>query len=61
MKMSILLGVAQMNLGIILSYFNAWFFNNSLDIRCGLWLHIMSALSSMYALSSKYTEIIFGS
>ncbi|CAO2817972.1 unnamed protein product [Amaranthus hypochondriacus] len=33
MKMSILLGVAQMNLGIILSYFNAWFFNNSLDIR----------------------------
>jgi len=33
MKMSILLGVAQMNLGIILSYFNARFFNNSLDIR----------------------------
>lgn len=34
MKMSILLGVAQMNLGIILSYFNARFFRNSLDIRC---------------------------
>ena len=34
MKMSILLGVAQMNLGIILSYFNAHFFRNSLDIRC---------------------------
>lgn len=34
MKMSILLGVAQMNLGIMLSYFNARFFGNSLDIRC---------------------------
>ncbi|OMO77203.1 Vacuolar proton ATPase [Corchorus olitorius] len=33
MKMSILLGVAQMNLGIILSYFNARFFSSSLDIR----------------------------
>ncbi|KAA8549508.1 hypothetical protein F0562_001192 [Nyssa sinensis] len=33
MKMSILLGVAQMNLGIILSYFDAHFFGNSLDIR----------------------------
>lgn len=33
MKMSILLGIAQMNLGIILSYFNARFFNSSLDIR----------------------------
>lgn len=33
MKMSILLGVAQMNMGIILSYFNARFFNSSLDIR----------------------------
>ncbi|XWS54961.1 hypothetical protein CRYUN_Cryun10bG0134400 [Craigia yunnanensis] len=32
MKMSILLGVAQMNLGIILSYFNATFFGNSLNI-----------------------------
>ncbi|XP_044488585.1 V-type proton ATPase subunit a3-like [Mangifera indica] len=32
MKMSILLGVAQMNLGIILSYFNANFFRNSLNI-----------------------------
>ncbi|KAK9286858.1 hypothetical protein L1049_015264 [Liquidambar formosana] len=32
MKMSILLGVAQMNLGIILSYFNAKFFGNSLNI-----------------------------
>ena len=34
MKMSILLGVVHMNLGIILSYFNARFFGNSLDIRC---------------------------
>ncbi|GAB2291775.1 V-type proton ATPase subunit a3 [Dionaea muscipula] len=32
MKMSILIGVAQMNLGIILSYFNARFFMNSLNI-----------------------------
>ncbi|GAB2225117.1 hypothetical protein Droror1_Dr00005904 [Drosera rotundifolia] len=32
MKMSILLGVAQMNLGIILSFFNAKFFGNSLNI-----------------------------
>lgn len=36
MKMSILLGVTQMNLGIILSYFNARFFGSSLDIRCVL-------------------------
>ncbi len=34
MKMSILLGIAQMNLGIILSYFNAQFFRSSLDIWC---------------------------
>ncbi|XP_039053288.1 V-type proton ATPase subunit a2-like [Hibiscus syriacus] len=33
MKMSILLGVAQMNLGIILSYFNAKFYGNELNIR----------------------------
>ncbi|PIN10703.1 Vacuolar H+-ATPase V0 sector, subunit a [Handroanthus impetiginosus] len=33
MKMSILFGVAQMNLGIILSYFNARYFNNSIDIK----------------------------
>ncbi|XP_022769093.1 V-type proton ATPase subunit a3-like [Durio zibethinus] len=33
MKMSILLGVAQMNLGIILSYFNAKFYENELNIR----------------------------
>ncbi|KAG1354772.1 hypothetical protein COCNU_07G008840 [Cocos nucifera] len=32
MKMSILLGVAQMNLGIVLSYFNAKFFRNNLNI-----------------------------
>ncbi|PON52001.1 ATPase, V0 complex, subunit 116kDa [Parasponia andersonii] len=32
MKMSILLGVVQMNLGIILSYFNAKFFNDNLNI-----------------------------
>ncbi|XP_031485524.1 V-type proton ATPase subunit a1 [Nymphaea colorata] len=33
MKMSILFGMVQMNLGIILSYFNAKFFGSSLDIR----------------------------
>ncbi|RLN18147.1 V-type proton ATPase subunit a3-like [Panicum miliaceum] len=32
MKMSILLGVAQMNLGILMSYFNAKFFRNSLNV-----------------------------
>ncbi|PKI36579.1 hypothetical protein CRG98_043033 [Punica granatum] len=32
MKMSILLGVAQMNLGIVLSYYNAKFFKNDLNI-----------------------------
>ncbi|KAJ0818627.1 putative V-type ATPase, V0 complex, 116kDa subunit family [Helianthus annuus] len=32
MKMSILLGMAQMNLGIILSYFNGKFFRNDIDI-----------------------------
>lgn len=32
MKMSILFGVAHMNLGIILSYFNAKFFKNDLNI-----------------------------
>jgi len=33
MKMSILMGVAQMNLGIVLSYFDAQFHGNALDIR----------------------------
>ncbi|KAH6814603.1 vacuolar proton ATPase A1 [Perilla frutescens var. frutescens] len=33
MKMSILFGVSQMNLGILMSYFNARFFSNSLDIK----------------------------
>ncbi|XP_077220059.1 V-type proton ATPase subunit a2-like [Tasmannia lanceolata] len=32
MKMSILLGVSQMNLGIILSYFNAKFFANNVNV-----------------------------
>ncbi|KAI5673176.1 hypothetical protein M9H77_13540 [Catharanthus roseus] len=34
MKMSILLGVAQMNLGIILSFCNAKFFRNGINIWC---------------------------
>lgn len=33
MKMSILIGITQMNVGIILSYFNAKYFKNSVDIR----------------------------
>ncbi|XP_026425382.1 V-type proton ATPase subunit a1-like [Papaver somniferum] len=33
MKMSILFGVTQMNLGIIMSYFNARFFGSSIDVR----------------------------
>ncbi|OIV97608.1 hypothetical protein TanjilG_12365 [Lupinus angustifolius] len=33
MKMSILLGVSQMNLGIILSYYNAKYFENNINIR----------------------------
>lgn len=32
MKMSILLGVSQMNLGIILSYYNAKYFENNINI-----------------------------
>ncbi|KAI9180406.1 hypothetical protein LWI28_004541 [Acer negundo] len=32
MKMSILIGVSQMNLGILLSYFNASFFRNNVNI-----------------------------
>lgn len=34
MKLSILLGVAQMNLGIILSFCNALFFRNSINVWC---------------------------
>lgn len=44
MKMSILLGIAQMNLGIILSYFNARFTGSSIDIR--------SVSPSVFTLSS---------
>lgn len=32
MKMSILMGISQMNLGIILSYFNARYFRSALDV-----------------------------
>ncbi|KAK1651707.1 hypothetical protein QYE76_069512 [Lolium multiflorum] len=34
MKMSILLGVSQMNLGIMMSYFNAKFFRNNVNVWC---------------------------
>ncbi|MCD7464313.1 V-type proton ATPase subunit a3 [Datura stramonium] len=51
MKMSILLGVAQMNLGIILSFFNALFFRNGVNI-CGalgpkLICHVMIYMCSL--------------
>lgn len=32
MKLSILIGVAQMNLGIMMSYFNAKFFRNAINV-----------------------------
>ncbi len=40
MKMSILMGITQMNLGVILSWWNAKFFHNKLDIWWGImvWL-----------------------
>ncbi|CAN6470898.1 unnamed protein product [Victoria cruziana] len=41
MKMSILIGIVQMNLGIILSYFNAKFFGSSLDIRYQFMPHMI--------------------
>lgn len=47
MKMSILLGVAQMNLGIILSYFNAKFFKNDLNI-CHQFVPQMIFLNSLF-------------
>lgn len=44
MKMSILLGLTQMNLGLILSYFNAKYFKKSLDIRYVLFLFLSSLM-----------------
>jgi V-type H+-transporting ATPase subunit a len=41
MKMSILMGVTQMNLGIVLSYFDAKFHGNALDIRYCMFLCII--------------------
>jgi vacuolar-type H+-ATPase subunit I/STV1 len=43
MKMSILMGVAQMNLGVVLSYFDARFHGNALDIRCCIFVCIFSS------------------
>ncbi len=43
MKMSILLGVAQMNLGIMLSYFNAKFYRDDLNIRYDILLKLTLA------------------
>ncbi|KAI8004338.1 V-type proton ATPase subunit a3 [Camellia lanceoleosa] len=62
MKMSILIGVAQMNLGIILSYFNAKFFRNDLNIWYQfvpqmIFLNIMETLSAfLHALRLHWVE-----
>ncbi|CAA6656874.1 unnamed protein product [Spirodela intermedia] len=50
MKMSILFGVTQMNLGIILSFFNAKFFGTSLDIWYQFTPQIINSLFGYLAL-----------
>lgn len=52
MKMSILLGVAQMNLGIIMSFFNAKFFRSCVDI----W-YVFIILNSISRIT-KYTQYL---
>ncbi|KAG9441792.1 hypothetical protein H6P81_017646 [Aristolochia fimbriata] len=54
MKMSILLGVAQMNLGIILSYFNAQFFGNHLNT----WFQFVPQLIFLNALFGYLSLLI---
>ncbi|XVF63769.1 hypothetical protein PTKIN_Ptkin09bG0113600 [Pterospermum kingtungense] len=54
MKMSILLGVAQMNLGIILSYFNAKFFKNELNI----WYHFVPQMIFLNSLFGYLSLLI---
>lgn len=63
MKMSILLGVTQMNLGIILSYFDARFFGSSLDIRfvflsTSIPLTIFPASSFLFFIPRQESEVI---
>ncbi|XP_068646108.1 V-type proton ATPase subunit a3-like [Aristolochia californica] len=54
MKMSILIGVAQMNLGIILSYFNAQFFGNHLNT----WFQFLPQLIFLNALFGYLSLLI---
>ncbi|PON80789.1 ATPase, V0 complex, subunit 116kDa [Parasponia andersonii] len=54
MKMSILLGVAQMNLGIILSYFNAQYFGNSINI----WFQFLPQLIFLNSLFGYLSVLI---
>ncbi|CAM6013596.1 unnamed protein product [Sphagnum balticum] len=54
MKMSILLGIAQMNLGIILSYFNAKFFHSAIDI----WYQFIPQLLFLNALFGYLSFLI---
>ncbi|KAL5073914.1 hypothetical protein RYX36_012898 [Vicia faba] len=58
MKMSILLGVSQMNLGIILSYYNAKYFENNINIcPCRLY---SSCLICLYYFRHQFVpQILF--
>ncbi|GMN55745.1 hypothetical protein TIFTF001_024866 [Ficus carica] len=54
MKMSILIGVAQMNLGIILSYFNAVYFGNNINI----WFQFLPQLIFLNSLFGYLSVLI---
>ncbi|KAI4297640.1 hypothetical protein L6164_037522 [Bauhinia variegata] len=54
MKMSILIGIAQMNLGIIISYFNAKFFGNGINV----WFQFIPQLIFLNALFGYLSLLI---
>ncbi|XP_024366446.1 V-type proton ATPase subunit a3 [Physcomitrium patens] len=54
MKMSILLGISQMNLGILLSYFNARYFRSALDV----WYQFIPQLLFLNALFGYLSFLI---
>lgn len=54
MKMSILMGISQMNLGIILSYFNARYFRSALDV----WYQFIPQLLFLNALFGYLSFLI---
>ncbi|XP_024371833.1 V-type proton ATPase subunit a3 isoform X2 [Physcomitrium patens] len=54
MKMSILLGICQMNLGILLSYFNARYFRSALDV----WYQFIPQLLFLNALFGYLSFLI---